>query len=496
MMMGMNSEQKTGYILSADAGTTAVKVVLVTEKLEPVTSASVEVKTYFEGNHIEQDPEEWYQAFVSAVKEILSRGYEAADITGISFSGQMQDLIFLGDDRMTVGRALLYSDARADVEAEEVLAAIGASDVEEHFGNHFDASIPFAKLVWVKKNEPEKLAKAGKIVFSSKDYIIYRLTGRAVSDVVASSTAGLMDIHEKIWMKEWMTAVGLSDDLLPELKYPAEAAGIVDELGASTSGLCAGTVVYTGAGDAGATTLASGIISPGEYNINLGTTGWVASVSDHIVKGGVFNLASVMPGVYINVCPFFNAGNVHGWVAKALTPDAEQEMKYSYIGELLKESEPGCHGTFFLPYLVGERYPVSDDKIKGAYIGITPNTTKQDLARACLEGVAYSLRSGFKSEIKAMSLIGGGAQEDVWCQIFADALDHETMVFNNAEFLPAISVASMAVIGSGKMTYEEFIGQIRESNDCKTFQPEAEAVAVMDEAYEVFKRIYPALKEV
>lgn len=136
----------------------------------------------------------------------------------------------------------------------------------------------------------------------------------------------------------------------------------------------------------------------------------MACVSDDVLpKGDVFNLAAMPEGVYINVVPFFNAGNVHKWVSRALAPS--EQGKYDYVDRLLEESEAGSHGTMFLPYLVGERFPVVDTQIRGGYVGVTPETTKQDLARSALEGVAFSIRQGIESIGRVpgkISLIGGG----------------------------------------------------------------------------------------
>ena len=247
--------------------------------------------------------------------------------------------------------------------------------------------------------------------------------------------------------------------------------------------------------------MASGIASDGEFNINIGTTGWVARVSsDVLLKEGVFNLAAMPKNLYINVVPFLNAGNVHKWISKTLAKDREENERYDYVGKLLEESMPGSHGLIFLPYLVGERFPVMDAKIRGGFVGITPETTKQDMARSCLEGVAFSIRQGIESiggKLHKISLIGGGAKVKVWCQIFADILDHEVLVYNDSEFLPSMAVAASVMVSQGIITdYHRFTDLLKQSENCIVYEPNPSAVEVLNKAYDTYCRIYPGFKNI
>jgi xylulokinase len=489
------------YIATFDIGTTAVKGVIVSSDGNPVFSKSINIETIYEKNFIEQCPTDWYEAFCSISKEYFAQGYHADDIIGIVMSGQMQDLIPVNKSGMHIGNAILYSDGRAELQALEIIGVAGFEDLVKSTGNNFDGSMPFAKILWLKQNRFKDYERTFKVLFSSKDYVILRLTGNYVTDVTTAATAGVMDIHKKTWITDWVNTVGIENDKLPRLLYAEEQAGLVSEKASAEAGYAVGTPVYAGTGDAGATTLASGIACDGEFNINLGTSGWVASVSsDILLKEGVFNLAAMPKDLYINVVPFFNAGNVHKWISKTLSKDAEQNEKYDYIQELLEQSVPGCHGLMFLPYLVGERFPVVDTQIRGGFIGITSETTKQDMVRACLEGVAFSIRQGIESigrKPRNVSLIGGGAQVNVWCQIFADILGHEVLVYNNSEFLPAIAIAAAVMVSQGIISdYHTFTEHLKNSNECVCYKPNSSAVELYNKTYNTYLCIYPAFKNI
>jgi xylulokinase len=153
-----------------------------------------------------------------------------------------------------------------------------------------------------------------------------------------------------------------------------------------------------------------------------------------------------------------------------------------------------------LPYLVGERFPVVDSEIRGAYIGITPETTKQDLIRAALEGVAFSIRQGLATigkEPKTISIVGGGAQESVWCQILADMLNHEVMIFPNSEYLPAIALSASVLLDQKKISdYGYFTDILNKKKLSQHFYPDAAAAAIYDRVYERYLRIYTAIKQI
>ena len=477
------------YIAAFDAGTTAVKGTLVNEAGEAVLSRSVELSTLCQDGFQEQAPQDWWAAFC-AISRQFTEEVPAEDIQGIIMSGQMQDLIPLDADLDPVCPAILYSDGRAGDQATALEQAVGGDYFLNTTGNHCDGSLPLPKLMWLKAHRPELYARTAHILISSKDYLIARLTGICAGDVTACATAGAMDIRRKCWDEKLLSAAGVDEALFPTLYHPHQQVGTVLPEAAAACGYQAGTAVFAGIGDAGATTLASGIRQPGQYNINLGTSGWVAAVSEDILltEAGVFNLAAAAEGCYINVVPFLNAGNVHKWMAGVLgqtggTPD------YETAAALLFSSVPGSHGVLCLPYLCGERFPVLDPDIRGCWFGLSPETTVADLARASLEGVAFSLRQGLEQlpdTPTSVSLIGGGGQEPVWCQLLADVLGHAITVLPDTQFRAAQALASL-------VRPERSTGTAKAEQEA-VYLPRPEHRALYDGLYARYRKLYPALR--
>ncbi|MBW3093512.1 gluconate kinase [Bifidobacterium sp. 82T10] len=480
------------YAATFDAGTTAIKGALVDEDGRVVASASGDLDLIVDGDAREQDPNQWWHAFRDVARAMLRDAVQAdpdfrADrIRGIICSGQMQDVIALDADLRPVRNAILYSDGRADEQAAAIAETYPGG--ERRFlaavGNRLEGCLPLPKLMWLRDREPDAFARIVHVLISSKDYLVARLAGVTVGDVAACSTAGAMDIRTGRWDTELCAAAGIDATLLPELHRPQDIVGAVTAAAAEATGFAAGTPVYAGIGDAGATTLASGVGRPGQYNINLGTSGWIATVSNEpfVDKPGAANLRFGAAGGYVNAVPFLNAGDVHRW-AVGLLADGDYDRAHA----LIEASGPGANGVLCLPYLVGERFPVMNPTVRGAYVGLSPATTAGDMLRAALEGVAFSIRQGMESfdvPPASISLIGGGARETSWCRILASMLRHPVEVFANADILPAVALASLV------FNRPDLVAAVA---DTTTYEPDEAAERAYAAVYPRFAALYPAV---
>lgn len=487
-------------VATFDIGTTAVKAVAVRDDGELIFTGSQVLHTIEKNGFKEQDPEEWYSAFCT-LSHALTGKIPAQEISALIFSGQMQDVIPVGSDQRALGNAILYSDGRAGAQAETIENAMGGDTITAITGNHFDGSMPLAKILWVKEVHPEIYEKAAAFLISSKDYVVARLTGNFIGDMTACATAGAMDLEHKTWSKYLINGAGLDINKFPKLLYSHEAAGVVTENGAADTGYMPGTRIYAGTGDAGATTLASGILAPGEYNVNLGTSSWVAAVSKDRMdsEGGGFNLAAMEKDLYINVVPFLNGGNVHRFIARILSRKLDHKPDFAYISHLLKDHVPGSHGVFFLPYLTGERFPVMDSHIRASFLGLSQNTSAADIAGSVLEGVAFSIRHGlelFNAPAVKLFIIGGGARELAWCQILSNVMGLPVHVYKDPDLLPALAIASSVFLAEGIIPdYQSFIHVLEEKGGCTVLNPNPDAVKAYEPVYRKYKTIYPMVCE-
>lgn len=498
------------YVASIDIGTTAAKGVLVDRNAHIHHEISVDLNTYQDNGHIEQNPSEWWEAVQQVAAYWNASGIRPEDIVCISMSGQMQDLIAIDADGRPLRPAILYSDARAALEAERIIGEIGLEAMREVTGNHFDGSFPLAKLLWFKEQEPDAYARTAQVLFGSKDYIVRRLTGHAVTDPTTASTSGLLHVRKREWAREWLEALGLDVRLLPVITASHEITGTITLEAALSTGWLEGTPVVAGVGDAGATTLGAGVMKEADVYSYLGTTGWLAisTPSCSYREGGVFHLAHPADGLYIAIAPLLNAGNVHRWAVQTLASQSEasdatasEVERYAAFERLAASADRGRSPVVFLPYLNGERCPVQDPDAFGAFIGMRMDTTKAQLCASVLEGVGYALRQVkdyllSDHELTEAVMIGGGSQSKIWCQIISDILGCPLHVPQSAQYLPALGAAACAFVQLGwAESYEDFKHRhLIEGIETRCL-PLPELEQTYKDKFARYLKLYPVLKQ-
>ena len=485
------------YIATFDFGTTAVKGALVDTAGKLAAFDSVNLSLDLQNGHVEQDPKEWIRAFEKISKVFFSVA-TPENIAGLIMSGQMQDVILMDDHLWPMGRAILYQDGRSRKEYEALLSVLEEAELERITGNAYSPTLVLPKLAWVKENQPELWQKARCVLHSPKDVINALLTGRCCTDTTTASTAGAMDIHRKIWNPTILETAGIPLSYMPQICAPHECIGGVTKAAAAQFGYAEGMPVFCGIGDAGASFFASGLIHDGEFSITLGTTGMIGLIARETIppQNGIWNLAAMVEDTYIHVVPFLNAGNVHKWVSSLMSADFET-IDYAYMNKLLDEPH-GQSGLVCLPFLIGERFPVVDPDVRGCLIGLTPSTTRADIANACLEGVCFSIKQGLDTIAvppRKVVLIGGGARAIQWCQKMADILEVEITVLSHSDVLPSIALAGGALRSLGLIDdYASFIQQIQEQNGSTIYKPQSTLQDYYRRCYQTYLQIYPSVR--
>lgn len=493
------------YIASFDIGTTGCKGVLVDREGRLRLEAERPLDTFYgkgswngqEIRTVEQNPEQWFEAVASIAREWWAKGVLPGQVKIVAMSGQMQDCIPVGVDGLPVRPAILYSDIRAGEQAERIVQRLGEAHVRDVTGNHMDGSIPFAKLLWMKEREPEEEVRTERILISSKDYVIRRLTGSSVTDPTSAATSGMMELSGRGWRAEWLERLELDPAKLPKLLASDEVAGTVHADAADMTGFAVGTPVLCGIGDAGASTIGAGVTEPGDMYAYLGTTGWVAAsvrCPGHAADG-LFHLAHAQREQLIAIAPLMNAGNAHKWAVSVFG----DENGY----EAFEREAAGCDRStgevLFLPYLNGERCPVQDADASGSFVGLRSTTTRAEMGCAVLEGVAMAMRqvmeilSGGRLPGR-LTLIGGGSRSPTWCRIFADVCQAEIVVPGDAQFLPALGCASAAFVRLGWTSdYADFSKRFLRARDSETYSPLEANRKTYERKYAKYVELYPAL---
>ncbi|WP_062357702.1 FGGY family carbohydrate kinase [Herbidospora yilanensis] len=413
-------------IAGLDVGTSAVKALITDAEGRIVAHGQACHPTHRPGpGQVEQDPDDWWRA----AAEALARCGAARDrVTVLAVTGQMQDLICTGRP------AILYSDTRAVAEHDEAVTLL-PGEWPRVADNEPDATSLPAKLLWLRRAEPAVLAATEILLMGAAGHIVRRATGIAACDLTTATTTGLLDAGRRTWWEPAVTLLGL-DGLLPPL---VDGHTVTGELRSRDLGLPTGIPVVLAPGDAAATTIGVVGADPGRAYAYLGTSGWLAVVTDRPDRpDATHRLALPQPGHTLLIGALLNAGSAADWARATFLPGCDPAAADTLA------ARHGHSGLIALPSLAGERYPVRDPDARGVLIGLTPSTTPAQMYRAMLEGVAHvfgALLDALPVAAGPLPVCGGGAASGLWLQIMADVTGRP-IVAVDAAYSAAFGAAS------------------------------------------------------
>lgn len=489
----MKAEKNT-YI-GIDLGTSSVKLLLVESSGAVLGSASRSYPvSYPQSGYSEQDPADWISGIFDALTELLT-GQDSSRVRGISFGGQMHGLVVLDENNEVIRPTILWNDGRTEEETAYLNETVGKDFLSRHTANIAFAGFTAPKILWMKKNEPENFARIRKIMLP-KDYAAYRISGVFATDYSDASGMLLLDVEKRRWSREMCALCGIDESLLPALHESYEPIGrILPEI-AQRFGLSADVSVSIGAGDNAAAAIGTGTVHGGSCNISLGTSGTVFIAQDRFSvdeKNALHSFCHASGGYHLMGC-VLSAASCNTWWMNEVLGSTDFDGEQAGLSELL-----GGNDVYFLPYLMGERSPHNDVSARGAFIGMRPDTGRKYLTLAVLEGVAFALRdcveiarqSGI--DILETKICGGGAKSALWREIIANVLGIPVRRLAVEEG-PAYGAAILAMVGSGEYpTVDAAVDALVRDRD--TVYPCEETVRKYEQRYQIFRRLYPALKE-
>lgn len=498
------------YLMGIDIGTSSTKCVLTDQSGHIAARASYgyPLETPRPG-WAEQDPEWWYDAAVKAIRDILSRpGIEPGMIDGISFSGQMHGLVALDRHGQVIRKAFLWCDQRTQAECDRIEDIAGGREGLLRMTNNIMLTgYTGGKILWLKTHEPDHYATM-TVFQCPKDYLRFRLTGELLMDVTEASGTGLFDTEKREWRRDLIAAIGLKQDIFPGTVESTAPAGKITAEAASSTGLSMGTPCFAGGGDAVVQSFGSGLISEGTVGTVIGTAGNVSMGADKfsVNPGGKLQaFCSVTPGAYMSFGATQTAGGALNWFREQLCGNLETRAAsegrkvYDLINELALQSSPGANGIVFAPYLSGERCPYPDPNARGVLYGLSLSTRQCDIVRAVMEGIVFSFRQIldiYRSFTPVHSIIasGGGAASELFLQMQADIFDLPVHTVSHASEGGAFGAALIAGLGLGIYAGpEETLRVLRRE---QSFYPVPENVLRCGRSFELYRELYPSLKDV
>lgn len=489
------------FYIGVDLGTSAVKLLLMKEDGTVEKIVSKEYALSFPNpGWSEQNPADWWTQSIAGIKELTAE-CDKSQVAGISFGGQMHGLVILDKEDQVIRPAILWNDGRTTAETDYLNQEIGKERLSALTGNIAFAGFTAPKILWVKKNEPENFAKIEKIMLP-KDYLAYRLTGVHSTDYSDASGMLLLDVEHKCWSKEMLEICDVKEEWMPKLFESYEKIGTLLPDVAKELGFPESCIVAAGAGDNAAAAVGTGTVGAGKCNLSLGTSGtvFITSESYGVDPYNALHSFDHSDGKYHLMGCMLSAASCNNWWMKDILNTDDFVTEQKPLVEREASGKLGENHVFFLPYLMGERSPHNDPSARGAFIGMSMDTSREDMLQAVFEGVAYGLRDSLEVarklgiKIERTTICGGGAKSPLWRKIVANIMNVKVDTVEVEEG-PAYGGAILAAVADGKFeSVEVATAKIVRIKD--TTEPEAALVEKYQKGYEKFIKMYPALKDV
>ncbi|MFG6462961.1 xylulokinase [Roseateles sp. DXS20W] len=439
--------------LGIDLGTSEVKLLLLDGRGAIVgTAGSTLTLQSPQPLWSEQHPADWWTATQAAVAQLRNaHPAEFAQVRGIGLSGQMHGAVLLGSDDTVLRPAILWNDGRCHTECAELEAAAPA--LHDIAGNLAMPGFTAPKLLWVSRHEPDVFARVASVLLP-KDWLRLQLTGEKVSDPSDAAGTLWLDVARRDWSDELLAATGLTRAHMPRLVEASEPSGVLRPELAAAWGLGAEVIVAGGAGDNAASAIGIGATQPGNGFISLGTSGVLFVVNDRYrpnPASAVHAFCHALPARWHQMSVMLSAASCLRWFCNLVGLHES-----TLLAELARnDSAVTDAAPIFLPYLAGERTPHNDPFAPGVFHGLKSRTTRADCTYAVLEGVAFGLADGLAAlraagtQVRQLSLVGGGSRSPYWAQLIADALDVEIVVHAGSEAGGALGAARLGWLATG-----------------------------------------------
>ena len=483
----------TEFLLGIDLGTSGVKVGAVDFDGRLLALAFRAYETFHpKVTWSEQDPAEWWAQTAAAVREVMRNMAGKGQLVGIGLSGQTPGHVLVAKDGTPLGKAIIWSDCRAEEEAAEISRLVSSADMQRFVGFGFPvgATNPLARLLWIVRNRKEEVKQA-VAVLQPKDFIALRLTGQIATDLYSSFSVA--NILEKRYNSELFERLGIPLKLLPPLFRPEEEVGKVTKDSAKLIDVPAGTPVTIGTIDTWCGILGSGALSPGIAVDIAGTSEQVAVVTarpKQLSPGVVWPL---WPGLYFSGGPTQMGASVLSWLQRILS--LLKAVSFPDLESVAKEAPPGTSGLVFLPYLRGERMPIWDSSARGVFFGLTDRHTRAHIVRAVYEGIAYSIRhvleiacENVEQPPTCLHVSGGGAHSTFWNQIKADVAGVPVVELENHES----AIVGAAMLAACPPSAPHNLAKLSQQmvRLSRRYTPNSDLAHIYDRQFEVYKALY------
>lgn len=424
-------------IIGTDVGTTASKVLIIDEDGRILAQSYHEYPLIMpEPKHAEQDIEHIRDVYFSAIRDAVSQLDEASrrQIVALSLSTQRSTMVLLDSQGKPLRNAITWMDGRSGVECEEIRRDLGKENVLRATGFSIATVWSFAFMCWLKRHEKQVYDQTHCFALVNT-YLLHEMgTPDYVTDESSACETMMFDPVNHCWSQLMLDYIHLDEARMPKAVPSGTLVGEMDAQLAESLGIPQPIALVTGGGDQQCAALGGGVLEEGDVSIGMGTAANILAVSSQCRFEDdcklVTNLSTV-PGRWFMEGSLIVCGPILTWMKNLLYAREAQTMTSAQVYDLLNRevmelSVPGAHGLSMIPHFQGAGCPYWDDNATGILQGLTLSTSRADLIRSVMEGMAMEVNKNLllllKNGIHAKRLVltGGAGRSPAWCQIQAD----------------------------------------------------------------------------
>jgi xylulokinase len=512
-------------ILAVDLGTSGMKVALITISGQVLgwESESVRLLITPDGG-AEQSPDEWWVAFLAAAGRLLkSQPGAASQVSAICCSTQGEGTVPVDKRGNPLSNCILWMDMRGAPHLKKQLGGLinidGASAAKVLRFIRLTGGMPSmtgkdpaGHMLFIRDIWPDIYERTYKFL-NVLDYMNLRLTGRFVATFDSILTSWVTDNRQPDGIHHdpsLINILGLDREKLPEIVPCTAVIGGLQADVAETLGLREDVQVVAGSIDNTGAAIGSGAVVDFDTHLYIGTSSWMAAHVPFKKTDLHSQLASVpcaLPGRYLLTALQATAGGNLTYLRDQILYHQDELLQEADVPDIFKVLDQiaarvpaGANGVIYTPWIWGERAPIDDKAVRAGLYNLSLHNSREDIIRAVLEGVAFNTRwllnpveKFLGRKVQSINIVGGGAQSDVWCQIFADVMNLEIKQVADPIYANARGAAWIAAAGLGEITFGDIPELIQFK---KSYTPDDSQRDLYDERFDVFTKIYHSMKGV
>jgi xylulokinase len=491
--------------LGIDIGTSGCKTVIFDEEGRQVAMAYREYDIISpQPGRAELDTDEVIRKCFEVIREsasIVPRG----SVRGMGISSQGEAFTLVDGNGRALCNALVSSDIRANELIGPWTEIFGEERLYSITGHTPHPMFSLFKLLWIRENTPDIWSEARRIL-CFEDLLQFRLGIKdpSMGWPLAGRTM-LFDVTRHCWDREILIAAGVREEQLSRALPSGTLAGYIDPAIAAGLNLGDRTFVVTGGHDQPCSGLGAGAIEPGVAVYSSGTVECITPAFEKplfttgLRKNNLCTYDHTAPGMYATVAFSLTGGNIFKWFRDQFGYRETEEAKkfgkdpYDIMMDRLPDNPTGL---LVLPYFTPTGTPYFDVSVKGAITGLGLSTTKEEMLKALLEGVAFEIKlnldilreSGYN--VRELRIIGGGARSVRHVQLKADVIGMPVTILDVTE----AGCMGVSMLAKACDTTED-VGKIASGWVRPVSRVEPHLSEFYNRKFITYKKLYPLLKE-